>query len=198
MLPGATFTPLSGPFADEYVLGSTEIVKQVSGETTFYLIPTTELPVFGPLLSLGVPESVINIFQPAAQVIIEAGYDRSNPIGDPTPAELIPSIDPVTFTLELDNALVQGANNAFELFGAQLPGATELEDQLTSAASWSAQEIGVPYAAVVSDINAAFDPITLFTGLEGQIGQGIEDVLTVTGIQQLLDPIFALGESFPM
>ena len=32
-------TPLSGPFADEYVLGSTEIVKQVTGDATFYLFP---------------------------------------------------------------------------------------------------------------------------------------------------------------
>jgi hypothetical protein len=103
------------------VLGSTEIVKQVDGDSTFYFVPITELPLLDPLQSLGVPESVLNIFQPALQVIVEAGYDRSIPFGDPTPAELIPTIDPVTFTLEFDNAVVQGANNAFELFGAQLP-----------------------------------------------------------------------------
>jgi hypothetical protein len=57
-----------------------------------------------PLQSLGVPESVFNIFQPALQVIVEAGYDRSIPFGDPTPAELIPTIDPVTFSLEFDNS----------------------------------------------------------------------------------------------
>ncbi len=60
--------PLSGPFADEYLLGSTEIVKQVDGDTTFYFIPTTELPLLDPLRSLGVPESVLSIFQPALQV----------------------------------------------------------------------------------------------------------------------------------
>jgi hypothetical protein len=87
-----------------------------------YFIPTTELPLLDPLRSLGVPESVLNIFQPALQVIVEAGYDRSIPFGDPTPAERIPTIDPATFTLEFANAVVQGANNAFELFGAQLPG----------------------------------------------------------------------------
>ena len=33
------------------------------------------------------PEPVLNVFQPALQVIVEAGYDRSIPFGDPTPAE---------------------------------------------------------------------------------------------------------------
>src|SRR6202012_1411801 len=95
--------PLSGPFASEYVLGSTEIVKQVDGDTTFYFIPTTELPLLDPLRSLGVPASGPNISQPALKVIIEAAYDRAVQFGDPTPAELIPTIDPVTFLLELDN-----------------------------------------------------------------------------------------------
>jgi PE-PPE domain len=57
--------PLTGTFASEYVLGSTDIVKQVDGDTTFYFIPTTDLPLLDPLASLGVPESVLNIFQPA-------------------------------------------------------------------------------------------------------------------------------------
>ena len=152
--------PLSGPFASEYVLGSTETVKQVDGDTTFYFIPTTEMPLLDPLRSLGVPESVLNIFQPALQVIVEAGYDRSIPFGDPTPAELIPTIDPATFTLEFANAVVQGADNAFELFGAQLPGATELESLCTSAEAWSEQDIGVPYDQVVTELNNSFDPFT--------------------------------------
>jgi hypothetical protein len=189
--------PLTGPYASEYVLGSTEIVKQVDGDTTFYFVPTTELPLLDPLQSLGVPESVLNIFQPALQVIVEAGYDRSIPFGDPTPAELIPTIDPVTFSLEFDNAVVQGANNAFELFGTPLPGATELESLLTSAETWSEQAIGVPYDQVVTELNSAFDPFTLFTELEGPIGQDIETLLEQTDIQQaLIDPI--LGAFGPL
>jgi hypothetical protein len=185
--------PLTGPYASEYVLGSTEIVKQVDGDTTFYFIPTTELPLLDPLRSLGVPESVLNIIQPALQVIVEAGYDRSIPFGDPTPAELIPSIDPVTFSLEFDNAVVEGTNNAFELFGAQLPEATELESLLASAETWSEQEIGVPYDQVVSELNSAFDPFTAFSELEGPLGTDIENMLEVSGTQQdVLDPILGL------
>jgi len=185
--------PLSGPFASEYVLGSTETVKQVDGDTTFYFIPTTDMPLLDPLRSLGVPESVLNIFQPALQVIVEAGYDRSIPFGDPTPAELIPSIDPATFTLEFANAVVQGADNAFELFGAQLPGATELENQLATAETWSEQEIGAPYDQLVTELKTAFNPFTAFTELEGPIGQDIQNLLELSGIQQdLLDPVLGL------
>ena len=185
--------PLEGPFADQYVLGSTETVMQQDGDTTFYFIPTTELPLLDPLHSLGVPESVLNIFQPALQVIVEAGYDRSIPFGDPTPAELIPTIDPATFTLEFANGVVQGADNALELFGAQLPGFTELESFITSAESWSEATVGVPYDQVVTELNNDFNPFTLFSSLEAPIGQDIETVLEETGIQQdLLDPIFGL------
>ncbi len=185
--------PLEGPFASEYVLGSTEIVKQVDGDTTFYFIPTTELPLLDPLRSLGVPESVLNIFQPALQVIVEAGYDRSIPFGDPTPAELIPTIDPVTFLLELANGVVQGADNAFELFGSQLPGFTDLESFFTSAETWSEANVGVPYDQVVTELNNDFDPFTLFAAVEGPIGQDIQTLLDDTGIQQdLLDPILGL------
>ena len=185
--------PLSGPFADEYVLGSTEIVKQVSGDATFYLIPTQTLPLLDPLLDLGVPQPVLDIVQPALQVIVEAGYDRDIPFADPTPFELIPTIDPVTFTLELDNGIVQGANNAFELFGAQLPGFDQMESFLTSAETWSEQTIGVPYDQAVSEVNADFNPFILAIDLERPIGEAIQDVLTATGIQQdLLDPILGL------
>jgi hypothetical protein len=185
--------PLTGPFASEYVLGSTEIVKQVDGDTTFYFIPTTELPLLDPLRSLGVPESVLNIFQPALQVIVEAGYDRSIPFGDPTPAELIPTIDPVTFLLEFANGVVQGADNAFELFGAQLPGFSDLESFFASAEAWSTEEIGVPYDQVVTELNNDFNPFTLFDAVEGPIGQDIQNLLVETGIQQdLLDPILGL------
>ena len=185
--------PLAGPFADEYVLGSTEIVKQVDGDTTFYFIPTTELPLLDPLRSLGVPESVLNIFQPALQVIVEAGYDRSIPFGDPTPAELIPSIDPATFTLEFANAVVQGANNAFELFGAQLPDYAQIESMFASAETWSEQTIGVPYDQVVNELNNDFNPFTAFIDLEAPLGQDLDSLLEATGIQQLvLDPILGL------
>jgi len=185
--------PISGPFASEYTLGSTEIVKQVDGDTTFYFIPTTDLPLLDPLRSLGVPESVLNIFQPALQVLVEAGYDRSIPFGDSTPAELIPSIDPATFTLEFANAVVQGADNAFELFGTQLPDYSQIESFFASAEAWSEQDIGVPYDQIVNQLNDDFNPFTAFIDLEAPLGADIQNLLDLTGIQQdLIDPLAGL------
>jgi hypothetical protein len=185
--------PLEGPYTDQYVLGSTETVQQVDGDTTFYFIPTTDLPLLDPLRTLGVPESVLNIFQPALQVVVEAGYDRSIPMGDATPAELIPSIDPATFLLELGNGVVQGADNAFELFGTQLPDFTQIESDFASAEAWSETNVGVPYDQVVTELNNSFDPFTLFTSIEGTIGTDIQTLLNDTGIQQfLLQPLLGL------
>lgn len=184
---------LSGPYVDDYVLGATDVVKQIDGDTTFYFIPTSDLPLLDPLRSLGVPEPVLNIFQPALQVLVEAGYDRSIPFGDPTPAELIPSLDPVTFTLEFENGVVQGANNAFELFGTQLPDFANIETWFASAEAWSEQTIGVPYDQVVDQLNTDFNPFTAFIDVEAPIGQGIQNLLDLTGIQQdLLDPFLGL------
>jgi len=136
---------------------------------------------------------VLNIFQPALQVIIEAGYDRSIPFGDPTPAELFPTIDPVTFTLEFENGVVQGANNAFELFGAQLPDFTTIESDFASAEAWSEANVGVPYDQLVNQLNTDFDPFTLFSQLEGPLGQDIQTLFDDTGIQQvLIDPVLGL------
>jgi hypothetical protein len=185
--------PLSGPYADQYVLGSLENVMQQQGDTTFYFIPTTDLPLLDPLRSLGVPEPVLNVFQPALQVLVEAGYDRSIPFGDPTPAELIPTLDPATFTLEFANGVVQGANNALGLFGAQLPNFAQIEGDFALAESWTEANIGATYGQAVTELNNSFNPFTLFTSVEGPLGQDIQSLLDVTGIQQdLLNPILSL------
>lgn len=189
---GGTAAPLTGPFIDHYVEGSTATVLQQHGDTTFYLQPTAELPLLGPLRTLGVPESLLNIVQPALRVIVEAGYDRSVPLWQPTPAQLFPTLDPVTFTIEFAKAVVQGVNNAFGLIGAQLPGYAALDGLLTTAQTWSAEQIGAPWHDAVSALNDAVNPISVFLQLEGPIGHGVEEVLTATGIQQALNPILEL------
>jgi hypothetical protein len=186
-----------GPYADEYVLGSTQIVQQIDGDTTFYFVPTTDLPLLDPLRSLGVPEPVLNIFQPALQVLVEYGYDRSVPMDTAVPAELIPTLDPATFALEFANGVVQGTNNAFALFGAQLPDFSQIEDDFAAAEVWTEANVGVPYDQVVDQLNANFDPFTLFTSVEGPIGEDIQTLLNDAGIQQfLLEPLLGLVGTF--
>lgn len=185
--------PLTGPYVDEYVLGSTDIVKQITGDTSFYFIPTAELPLLSPLRTLGVPESWLDIVQPALRVIIEAGYDRSVPFGEPTPAQLIPTLDPATFLIQFAQASVQGADNALNLVGLDLPGYSDLMGLFDDAGAWSAEQIGFPYAQVVSWLNDYINPFTAFTAIAGPIGETIQLLLDVTGVQQyLLDPALGL------
>lgn len=136
------------------------------------------------------PQPVLDVIQPALQVIIEAGYDRSVPFDEPTPIQLIPTLDPLTFSIEFAKAVVQGADNAATLFGAELPGYSELEAWLAQAQSWSEANIGEAYHDAVAQLNTDFNPFTAFFALEAPIGLAIQDLLDDTGIQQaVIDPI---------
>ena len=68
--------------------------------------------MFGPLRTLGVPEPLIDVVEPFFRVLVELGYDRSIPPWEPTPARLIPTLDPVKVAADLVNAIGEGINNA--------------------------------------------------------------------------------------
>ncbi len=91
------------------------------GDTSYYFFETQDLPLFGPLRSLGVPEALIDVFEPFFKVIVELGYDRSIPPWEPTPARLIPTLDPAKVITDLGNAIGEGVDNAAALFGAPAP-----------------------------------------------------------------------------
>ena len=74
--------------------------------------------MFAPLRTLGVPEPVIDVVEPFFRVIVELGYDRSIQPWEPTPARLIPPLDPATVAGDLVNAVGEGINNAAALIGA--------------------------------------------------------------------------------
>jgi hypothetical protein len=91
--------------------------QDTHGDTSYYFFETQDLPLFGPLRTLGVPESVIDVVEPFFRVLVELGYDRSIPPWQPTPARLIPTLDPAKVTADLVNAIGEGFNNALALFG---------------------------------------------------------------------------------
>ena len=74
--------------------------------------------MFAPLRTLGVPEPVIDVFEPFFKVIVELGYDRSIPPWEPTPARLIPPLNPATVAGDLVDAVGEGITNAAALIGA--------------------------------------------------------------------------------
>ncbi|WNG94854.1 PE-PPE domain-containing protein [Mycobacterium sp. ITM-2016-00318] len=82
------------------------------GDTSYYFFENPDLPLFGPLRTLGVPEPVIDVFEPFFRVIVEQGYDRSIPAWQPTPARLIPEFDPAKLTSDLVDAVGEGIDNA--------------------------------------------------------------------------------------
>ncbi len=84
--------------------------------------------MFGPLRTLGVPEPVIDVVEPFFREIVELGYDRSIPPWEPTPARLIPLLNPVTVAGDLVDAIGEGINNAAALIGAPKPPAVTHDD----------------------------------------------------------------------
>ena len=72
----------------------------------------TNLPLFGRLRQIGVPEALIDVVEPFFKVIVDLGYDRTIPAGEPTPARLIPPLHPVKVITDLVNAIGEGINNA--------------------------------------------------------------------------------------
>ena len=91
------------------------------GDTSYYFFETEDLPLFGPLRTLGVPESLIDVVEPVFRVIVELGYDRSIPPWEPTPARLILMHDPATVAPDLVDAVGEGINNALALTGSPPP-----------------------------------------------------------------------------
>jgi pimeloyl-ACP methyl ester carboxylesterase len=79
---------------------------QVHGDTTYYLIPTDELPILMPFNGI-VPDPVLKALDPPLRYLIELGYDRRD-YSTPTPAGLVPNLNPVTVATGLAEATVQG------------------------------------------------------------------------------------------
>jgi len=103
------------------------------GDTSYYFFETPDLPLFGPLRTLGVPESLIDVVEPFFKVLVDLGYDRSIPPWEPTRARLIPQLDPGNLAADLVDAIGEGINNAVALIGSppalSIPAAPGTADQ---------------------------------------------------------------------
>jgi PE-PPE domain len=97
--------------SEEYFVGR-------EGNTDYYFLPNDKLPLFGPARSLGVPEEVIDVFEPFFTELVELGYDRSIPPWEATRARLVPRIDPFTAIPKLVGGIEEGFDNAMELIGS--------------------------------------------------------------------------------
>ena len=97
--------------------GTPPPIHTKTGDTDYYFFETEDLPLFAPLRMIGVPEPLIDVVEPFVKVIVDRGYDRSIKPWEPTPARLIPPINPVKVAADLLTAIGEGINNAAALIG---------------------------------------------------------------------------------
>lgn len=81
------------------------------GDTDYYFFDTENLPLFGPLRSIGVPEALIDVVEPLTTFAVELGYRRDIPLWQPTPARLIPLQNPVQVAADFVAAVVKTIDN---------------------------------------------------------------------------------------
>ena len=134
------------------------------GDTSYYFFETEDLPLFGPLRTVGVPESVIDVVEPVFREIVELGYDRSIPPWQPTPARLIPTHDPATVAGDLLDAIGEGTTNAATLIDAPAP--------LSTAAPVAPADQN---AAVEQDLSAPRIPLRT---VSREVGDRVAQALT--------------------
>jgi len=81
-----------------------------NGATEYFLIPTQDLPLLAPLRVIpGVGPAMADLIQPDLRVLVDLGYDRSDPADVATPADLsFPSIDWTTVMQNLELGAQQG------------------------------------------------------------------------------------------
>jgi hypothetical protein len=98
--------------------------RQTCGDTTYITVPAINLPLLQPLLDIGtdtgtgwLTKPIVDLIQPTLRVLIDLGYNRTIPYGQPTPAGLLPKIDPSTLTANLSAAVSQGVHDALADLG---------------------------------------------------------------------------------
>jgi PE-PPE domain len=88
------------------------VTNSLGGTTTYYLVPTPNLPLLQPLRYIGVPAFIVDALNTLLKPIVEAGYNRDrSQMGVATPARLLPP----------PSAIVADVKNEVKAIGSLLP-----------------------------------------------------------------------------
>jgi hypothetical protein len=87
------------------------------GDTAYHMIPVKLLPLLQPLAQLGVPMPLLAALDAPLRVLVEAGYDRTVSPGQPTPAGLVPAINPVALAINIVRAITTGIDDGLQQLG---------------------------------------------------------------------------------
>ncbi|MDA3664465.1 PE-PPE domain-containing protein [Mycobacterium xenopi] len=91
-----------------------------TGATSYYLIPTQNLPLLEPLRQVPVVGNPLaDLLQPDLRVIVELGYDRAGYANVPTPAGLFPNINLFAVADDLSHGTVQGLHDGLVAAGVR-------------------------------------------------------------------------------
>ena len=93
------------------------IYQGSAGDTDYYVIDNDIVPILRPLGSLGVPHFVLSALNEPVRVMIETAFRRDLGPGVPVQASLLPSVDPITFAINLIRSIPVGIDNALEELG---------------------------------------------------------------------------------
>jgi len=157
-------------------------VVQQWGDTTYYFIPTEQLPLLRPLRDLGANPLLMDALEPAMRVLVEAGYDRSTPFGEPTQAQLIPRDDFERVREELNAAIEQGramweaANAPVTISDTATPTASEVDSTTLAGSTDSTIRTPVPRArntATTARVPTSADRVAVPSARKGASGQRI-------------------------
>jgi hypothetical protein len=86
-------------------------VVQQYGDTTYYLIPSKELPLLSPVRAVGLGP-IADAVEPTLRVLVELGYDRTTPYGQHTTVGAAPKVDPLVVASDLRAAASAGSTSA--------------------------------------------------------------------------------------
>ncbi|SBS79229.1 PE-PPE domain protein [uncultured Mycobacterium sp.] len=129
---------------------------QTYNDTLYITIPAKTLPIMQPLLDIGAAtgttalmKPIVDLISPVTRVLIETGYNRSN-YGQPTPFTIFTPINPVTLTVDLATAVVQGIHDALGDLGVSVPGAATPAPATTPTSTLAAASTSQPVTEPVS------------------------------------------------
>jgi hypothetical protein len=109
--------------------GGGAVLQDQYGDTTYYMIPTTILPLLIPLSNFGpVGYALADLLDPAMRVMVESGYNRTISPGQPTEYDYSYSPDLTTFFNNLELANRTGMDNLSEDVGMGRPLGTTRPD----------------------------------------------------------------------
>jgi len=85
-----------------------DTVVQQYGDTTYYLIPSKELPLLAPVRAVGL-DPVADAVEPTLRVLVELGYDRETPYGVHTTVGIAPRVSAPEVVSGVRESVAQGA-----------------------------------------------------------------------------------------